>query len=100
MSTATGMSDLYITNDGPNVLYRNRGDGTFADVTAVARVGEPRWSAGSSFADLDRDGDLDLWVVNYVTPTGRTARSGRRPRRRPILPSSAQVRPSAEYGVP
>ena len=39
------------------------GDGTFTDVTATARVGEPRWSAGCAFADLDRDGDLDLWVV-------------------------------------
>ena len=38
----------------------------FADVTAAARVGEPRWSASCAFADLDRDGDLDLWVTNYV----------------------------------
>jgi hypothetical protein len=29
-------------------------------------VGDPRWSASCAFADLDRDGDLDLWVVNYV----------------------------------
>ena len=35
-------------------------------MTTVARVGEPRWSASCAFADLDRDGDLDLWVVNYV----------------------------------
>jgi hypothetical protein len=63
---ADGDPDLYITNDGPNQLYQNRGDGTFVDVTAAARVGEPRWSAGCAFADLDRDGDLDLWVTNYV----------------------------------
>ena len=61
-----GLPDLYITNQGPNALYRNRGDGTFADVTARARVGDARWGAGCAFADLDRDGDLDLWVVNYV----------------------------------
>ena len=61
-----GRPDLYITNYGPNVLYRNRGDGTFEDVTATARVGDPRWSTGCAFADLDGDGDLDLWVVNYV----------------------------------
>ena len=61
-----GRVDLYITNDGPNALYRNRGDGDFTDVTAAARVGDPRWSTGCAFADLDRDGDLDLWVVNYV----------------------------------
>lgn len=61
-----GWIDLYVTNFGPNVLYRNRGDGTFADVTASARVGDPRWSASCAFADLDKDGDLDLFVVNYV----------------------------------
>jgi enediyne biosynthesis protein E4 len=61
-----GDPDLYITNYGPNALYRNRGDGTFVDVTGGAHVGDPRWSAGCAFADLDRDGDLDLWVVNYV----------------------------------
>jgi hypothetical protein len=61
-----GDSDLYITNDGPNVFYQNRGDGRFVDVTAAARVGEARWSASCAFADLDRDGDLDLWVTNYV----------------------------------
>jgi hypothetical protein len=56
--------DLYITNDGSNALYRNRGDGTFIDITATARVGDSRWSASCAFADLDRDGDLDL--CNYV----------------------------------
>jgi hypothetical protein len=61
-----GRPDLYITNYGPNALYRNRGDGTFVDVTATARAGDPRWSTGCAFADLDGDGDLDLWVVNYV----------------------------------
>ena len=35
-------------------------------MTARARVGDPKWSAGCAFADLDRDGDLDLWVANYV----------------------------------
>jgi hypothetical protein len=61
-----GRMDLYVTNLGPNVLYRNTGNGVFADVTGTARVGEPRWSANCVFADLDRDGDLDLWVTNYV----------------------------------
>ena len=61
-----GRPDLYITNYGPNALYRNTGNGTFSDVTVPARVGESRWSASCAFADLDRDGDLDLWVVNYV----------------------------------
>lgn len=48
-----------------NVLYRNNGDGTFGDVTGKAGVGDPSFSFGSSAADFDRDGDLDLLILNY-----------------------------------
>ena len=48
------------------MLYRNRGDGTFEDVTAATGVGDPSWSTGACFLDFDRDGDLDLYVANYV----------------------------------
>ena len=61
-----GNRDLYITNLGKNVLYRNNGDGTFTDVTEQAQVGCPLLSASAAFADIDRDGDLDLYVCNYV----------------------------------
>jgi hypothetical protein len=61
-----GEVDLYITNLGPNQLYRNRGDGTFEDVTAKAGVNDSRWSTCAAFVDFDRDGDLDLFVSNYV----------------------------------
>jgi hypothetical protein len=60
-----GRIDLYVTNLGPNVLYRNHGD-AFVDVTRAAGVGLPLWSASCAFADLDSDGDLDLFVTNYV----------------------------------
>jgi hypothetical protein len=48
-----------------NALYRGNGDGTFADVTAQAGVGDPGFGFGCSAADADGDGDLDLYVQNY-----------------------------------
>ncbi len=61
-----GWVDLYVTNVGPNQMLRNRGDGTFADVTATSGTDVPGWSASAAFLDYDRDGWLDLYVVNYV----------------------------------
>lgn len=66
-----GDLDLYVTNFGPNVLYRNNGDGTFSDVTAEAGVGDDRWSTSAAFLDYDRDGRLDLFVAHYVDFTIR-----------------------------
>ena len=63
-----GALDLYVTAFGPNILYRNNGNGTFSDVTAAAGVaGDPAdWSTSTGFFDFDRDGDLDLYVTNYL----------------------------------
>lgn len=61
-----GRDDLYVTQLGSNRLFRNRGNGTFEDVTAKAGVAVNRFSTSASFVDLDQDGDLDLLVVNYV----------------------------------
>ena len=63
-----GYLDLYVTAFGPNILYRNNGDGTFSDVTSAAGVagGPTEWSTSTGFFDFDRDGHLDLYVVNYL----------------------------------
>ncbi|MGH7319257.1 MAG: FG-GAP repeat domain-containing protein [Candidatus Rokuibacteriota bacterium] len=59
-----GWPDLYVSRTGPNLLLRNKGDGTFEDVTARAGVGDPGNSQAALFADFDNDGHLDLLVVN------------------------------------
>jgi len=63
-----GDLDLYVTALGPNTLFRNNGNGTFTDVTAAAGVAGPanEWSTSTGFFDYDRDGDLDLYVANYL----------------------------------
>jgi hypothetical protein len=48
-----------------NALYRNNKDGTFSDVTEEAGVGDKSFGFGCSAADFDKDGDLDLYVLNY-----------------------------------
>ena len=70
-----GHPDLYLNSFGTNRLFRNRGDGTFADVTGSAGVGdEPHVGAGTCFLDMDGDGDLDLFVGHYVDFTYETHR--------------------------
>ncbi|MBL7153499.1 MAG: CRTAC1 family protein [Phycisphaerae bacterium] len=62
-----GDLDIYVNNFGPNVLLRNNGDGTFTDVTARAGLANGhKVGASTSFLDMDKDGDLDLYVTNYV----------------------------------
>ena len=79
-----GRPDLYVANFGPNQLWHNDGktgtaEGaggaggargsdtvTFTDVTARAGADDPRWSVGAVVFDFDRDGWLDLFVVNYL----------------------------------
>lgn len=69
-----GFADLYVTNSGrgdTNRLFRNRGDGTFEDVTGAAGVecGNPDGaSMHAVWGDVDNDGRLDLYVVKWAEP--------------------------------
>jgi hypothetical protein len=70
-----GWIDLFITYFGQNVLYRNQDGRQFEDATATAGLTTTgtRWGAGCSFLDYDRDGDLDLFVANYLRFDLKTA---------------------------
>ena len=74
-----GDQDVYISNFGPNKLYRNDGDGKFTDVTAKAGVadGNSKIGAGVAFFDMDGDGDVDLFAAHYVNFTYENHRSVR-----------------------
>ena len=67
-----GDPDLFVANDaGPNMLYRNRGNGTFAEVAAEVTVaflesGDAQACMGATSADYDNDGDFDLYVTNFA----------------------------------
>ena len=50
---------------GRNALYRNRGDGTFEDVTERAGVADESWGCGVCAGDYDNDGHVDLFVTNF-----------------------------------
>jgi len=62
-----GWVDLYVTDPaGPNHLYRNQGDGTFAVSPLAGQVDLPdAYSAGATFVDFDNDGWRDLFVANW-----------------------------------
>lgn len=76
-----GWPDLYLVNGGKwsellqgsstvsNALYRNNGDGTFADVTRRAGVGDSHWGMGVAVGDYDNDGWDDLYLCNYGSNT-------------------------------
>jgi enediyne biosynthesis protein E4 len=62
-----GHADIFVTRWRSYSLYRNRGDGTFEDVTDRVGLGSERdWPTSAAWADLDNDGDLDLYVCHYL----------------------------------
>jgi hypothetical protein len=67
-----GFKDIFVGGVHGNHLYRNNGDGTFTDVTEKAGIAKPDsqygplWSVGGAWVDVNNDGLLDLFVVNYL----------------------------------
>ena len=68
-----GHPDLFVSGVHHNTLYHNNGDGTFTDVTIKAGLDRgndpqfgPLWSVGAAWVDVNNDGLLDLFVVNYL----------------------------------
>jgi len=63
-----GLPDLYLTRLSlPNLLFHNKGDGTFEEVGAAAGVDLNSVSSGCAWADIDNDGDQDLLVLTMAT---------------------------------
>jgi enediyne biosynthesis protein E4 len=118
-----GCVDLYLTNLGPNQLWRNNCDGTFTDVTKRSGTGDPpplpsqaggssgaiapklrakadpSWSVSAAFVDVDRDGWLDLFVGNYLSYTIESNTSCFTPSGRPdyCSPNVYRAQPSRLY---
>ena len=67
-----GYPDLFVAGVHGNSLYRNNGNGTFTDVTAKAGLNHadreygPLWAVAGAWVDVNNDGLLDLFVVNYL----------------------------------
>ena len=67
-----GYEDLFVAGVHRNTLYHNNRDGTFTDVTEKAGLAKldreygPMWSTGAAWVDVNNDGFLDLFVVNYM----------------------------------
>ncbi|MDA0810888.1 MAG: VCBS repeat-containing protein [Verrucomicrobia bacterium] len=64
--------DLYVANDfGKNNLLRNRGDGTFEDISAQSGVADFATSMGVAAGDIDNDGRTEIYVANMYSKMGR-----------------------------
>ena len=61
-----GLPDVLLTQYGGIKLFINKGNGKFEDVTQQSGLSNPLWAMSAAFIDYDRDGKLDLVVINYL----------------------------------
>ena len=71
-----GWPDIFVTNFGKNVLYRNLGNGRFRNVAADVGLESPGWNTGAAFSDSDGDGDLDVYIASYIDTHARRGPQG------------------------
>ena len=111
-----GCEDIFVGGVHRNTLYHNNCDGTFTNVTKGAGVESrpdpefgPLWSVGAAWADVNNDGLLDLFVVNYlawtslpshpaITKAGASIAIRSSIRRRPTNCSSTRATESSRTG--
>ncbi|GAB5440729.1 MAG: hypothetical protein Fues2KO_10780 [Fuerstiella sp.] len=66
--------DLYVAAFGANQFWMNNGDGTFSAINSKMSTGVTEWSSSAAFADVNGDGWLDLYVVNYLNESAQEPR--------------------------
>lgn len=68
-----GFVDIFVTAHGPKILYRNKGNGTFEDVSdifGVSGIAKASWGTHNAFGDYNNDGYLDLFLSNDTSRAG------------------------------
>lgn len=89
---ADGLLDIYQCRSGNlqeanrrNLLFINKGDGTFSEEGARYGIDDPGYSVQAAFLDYDRDGDLDLFLTNHgIKFYGRDPQGNNRDLRNPL----------------